>query len=68
MCLLGEPTEGRSSSVTSARCGCGSRRRASSSTRRSRGQLSENAILRMREVLDAVVEWIPSWEDDPENT
>ena len=21
----------------------------------------------MREVLDAVLEWIPTWEDDPEN-
>jgi acetylornithine deacetylase/succinyl-diaminopimelate desuccinylase-like protein len=31
------------------------------------GKRDRNSILRMREVLDAVLEWIPSWEDDPEN-
>ena len=35
--------------------------RARSSTRRSaRGSASENSIVRMREVLDAVLEWIPT--------
>ena len=37
--------------------------RAPSSTRRSaRGSSDQNSILRMREVLDAVLEWIPDWE------
>ncbi len=31
------------------------------------GKRGLNSILRMREVLDAVLEWIPTWEDDPEN-
>jgi acetylornithine deacetylase/succinyl-diaminopimelate desuccinylase-like protein len=33
----------------------------------SEGRRDRNSILRMREVLDAVLEWIPTWEDDPEN-
>ena len=58
----------RSCSATSARSGCASRRRAISSTPRSaRASAGSNSILRMREVLDAVLEWIPTWEDDPEN-
>src|SRR5204863_4261709 len=33
----------------------------------SEGRRSENAILRMHEVLAAVQKWIPTWEDDPAN-
>ena len=33
----------------------------------SEGKRDQNSILRMREVLDAVLEWIPTWEDDPAN-
>jgi acetylornithine deacetylase/succinyl-diaminopimelate desuccinylase-like protein len=33
----------------------------------SEGKRDQNSILRMREVLDAVLEWIPAWEDDPAN-
>jgi acetylornithine deacetylase len=33
----------------------------------SAGTRDRNSILRMREVLDAVLEWIPTWESDPEN-
>jgi acetylornithine deacetylase/succinyl-diaminopimelate desuccinylase-like protein len=33
----------------------------------SEGKRDRNSILRMREVLDAVLEWIPTWEDDPAN-
>ena len=33
----------------------------------SEGTRDRNSILRMRAVLDAVLEWIPTWEDDPEN-
>jgi acetylornithine deacetylase/succinyl-diaminopimelate desuccinylase-like protein len=33
----------------------------------SEGRRGENSILRMREVMEAVLEWIPTWEDDPEN-
>src|SRR5207253_113898 len=31
------------------------------------GKRGQNSILRMREVLDAVLEWVPTWETDPEN-
>ena len=34
----------------------------------SEGRRDRNSILRAREVLDAVLEWIPAWEDDPANT
>jgi len=34
----------------------------------SEGKRDLNSILRMREVLDAVLEWIPTWEDDPANS
>jgi acetylornithine deacetylase/succinyl-diaminopimelate desuccinylase-like protein len=33
----------------------------------SEGRRGRNSILRAREVLDAVLEWIPAWEDDPAN-
>jgi acetylornithine deacetylase/succinyl-diaminopimelate desuccinylase-like protein len=33
----------------------------------SEGKRSENSILRMHEVTSAVLEWIPTWEDDPSN-
>ena len=50
---------------TSARSGCGSRRHGPFvHTAFSEGRLEENSIVRMRDVLDAVVEWIPSWEEE----
>ena len=59
----------RSSSGISARSGCGSRRAATSSTRRSpRASATQNSLVRMHDVLGAVLEWIPTWEDDPENS
>ena len=33
----------------------------------SEGKRDRNAILRLHEVLGAVQEWIPTWEDDPAN-
>ena len=33
----------------------------------SEGKRDQNSILRAHEVLDAVQEWIPTWEDDPAN-
>src|SRR5947207_14320189 len=68
MCLLGEPTEGK---VVLGHFGALWLRirvrgdfihTAFSERRRDR-----NSILRAREVLDAVLEWIPTWEDDPAN-
>jgi acetylornithine deacetylase/succinyl-diaminopimelate desuccinylase-like protein len=68
MCLLGEPTEGR---VVLGHFGSLWLRISTQGhfihTAFSEGRRSENSILRMREVLDAVLEWIPSWEEDPEN-
>ncbi len=68
MCLLGEPTEGR---VVLGHFGSLwvriSTRGNFIHTAFSEGRRAENSILRMRDVLDAVLEWIPTWEDDPDN-
>jgi acetylornithine deacetylase/succinyl-diaminopimelate desuccinylase-like protein len=68
MCLLGEPTEGK---VVLGHYGAlWLRIRVHGNfihTAFSEGKRGENAILRMHEVLAAVQEWIPAWEDDPAN-
>jgi len=68
MCLLGEPTEGK---VVLAHFGAlWLRIRVHGDfihTAFSEGRRDRNSILRMREVLDAVLEWISAWEDDPAN-
>jgi acetylornithine deacetylase len=68
MCLLGEPTEGR---VVLGHFGSLWLRLSTSGnfihTAFSEGRRGENSILRMREVMDAVLEWIPTWEEDPSN-
>jgi acetylornithine deacetylase len=68
MCILGEPTE---SKVVLGHFGSLwariSTRGPFVHTAFSEGRRGENSILRMRDVLDAVLEWIPTWEDDPEN-
>jgi acetylornithine deacetylase/succinyl-diaminopimelate desuccinylase-like protein len=68
MCILGEPTE---SKLVLGHFGSLwlriSTRGPFVHTAFSEGKRDENSILRMREVLDAVLEWAPTWEDDPEN-
>jgi acetylornithine deacetylase len=68
MCLLGEPTEGK---VVLGHFGAlWLRIRVHGDfihTAFSEGRRDRNSILRAREVLDAVLEWIPRWEDDPTN-
>jgi acetylornithine deacetylase len=68
MCLLGEPTEGK---VVLGHFGSLwlriSTRGNFIHTAFSEGKRDENSILRMREVLDAVLEWVPTWEDDATN-
>jgi acetylornithine deacetylase len=68
MCVLGEPTEEK---VVLGHFGSLWLRISTQGnfihTAFSEGKRDQNSILRMREVLDAVLEWIPSWEDDPEN-
>ena len=68
MCLLGEPTEGK---VVLGHYGAlWVRIRTHGDfihTAFSEGRRDRNSILRMHEVLAAVHEWIPSWEDDPDN-
>ena len=68
MCILGEPTE---SKVVLGHFGTIWLRISTQGnfvhTAFSEGKRGLNSILRMREVLDAVTEWIPAWEDDPEN-
>ncbi len=68
MCILGEPTEGK---VVLGHFGSLWLRISTQGnfihTAFSEGKRDQNSILRMREVLDAVLEWIPSWEEDPEN-
>ena len=68
MCLLGEPTEGK---VVLGHFGAlWLRIRVHGDfihTAFSEGRRDRNSILRAREVLDAVLEWIPGWEEDPAN-
>ena len=68
MCLLGEPTEGK---VVLGHYGAlWLRIRVHGHfihTAFTEGKRGLNSILRMQEVLVAVNEWIPTWEDDPEN-
>jgi acetylornithine deacetylase len=69
MCLLGEPTEGK---VVLGHFGAlWLRIRVHGDfihTAFSEGRRDRNSILRAREVLDAILEWIPTWEDDPANS
>jgi acetylornithine deacetylase len=69
MCILGEPTEGK---VVLGHFGSLWLRISTQGnfihTAFSEGKRGLNSILRMRDVLDAVVEWIPTWEDDPANS
>jgi acetylornithine deacetylase len=68
MCLLGEPTEGK---VVLGHFGAlWLRVRVHGNfvhTAFSEGRRGENSILRAHDVLEAVLEWIPTWEDDPAN-
>src|SRR5947209_14875510 len=69
MCLLGEPTEGK---VVLGHFGAlWLRIRVHGDfihTAFSEGRRDRNSILRAGQVLDAVLEWIPTWEADPENS
>ncbi len=64
MCILGEPTEQK---IVLGHYGAIWLRLSTKGpfvhTAFSAGMLAQNSILRMREVLDAVLEWIPSWEE-----
>jgi len=64
-CILGEPTENK---VVLAHFGTIWMRLSTSGpfihTAFSSGKLQENSIVRMRPVLDAVLEWLPTWEDE----
>jgi acetylornithine deacetylase len=68
MCLLGEPTEGK---VVLGHYGSlWLRIRVHGDfihTAFSEGRRDRNSILRMHDVIEAVREWIPTWENDPEN-
>jgi acetylornithine deacetylase/succinyl-diaminopimelate desuccinylase-like protein len=69
MCLLGEPTEGK---VVLGHFGAlWLRIRVHGNfihTAFSEGRRAENAILRQQQVLAAVMEWVPTWEDDAANS
>ncbi len=64
MCILGEPTEGK---IVLGHFGSLWMRLSTRGhfvhTAFSEGTRGENSILRMREVLGAVLEWIPEWEE-----
>jgi acetylornithine deacetylase len=68
MCILGEPTEAK---VVLGHFGSLWLRISTQGnfihTAFSEGKRDQNSILRMREVLDAVLEWVAAWEDDPGN-
>jgi acetylornithine deacetylase len=65
MCVLGEPTENK---VVLAHFGTLWMRLRTRGpfihTAFSAGRLEENSIVRMRSVLDAVLEWLPRWEEE----
>jgi acetylornithine deacetylase/succinyl-diaminopimelate desuccinylase-like protein len=69
MCLLGEPTEGK---IVLGHFGAlWLRIRVHGNfihTAFSEGKRDQNSILRAHEVLAAVQEWIPTWENDPGNS
>jgi acetylornithine deacetylase/succinyl-diaminopimelate desuccinylase-like protein len=68
MCILGEPTEGK---VVLGHYGSLWLRISTSGnfihTAFTEGKRPLNALVRMHDVLGAVLEWIPTWEDDPSN-
>jgi acetylornithine deacetylase len=68
MCLLGEPTEGK---VVLGHFGALWLRIRTHGdfihTAFSEGRRKSNSILRMHELTAAVLEWIPTWEEDPAN-
>jgi acetylornithine deacetylase/succinyl-diaminopimelate desuccinylase-like protein len=68
MCLLGEPTEGK---VVLGHFGAlWLKVRVHGNfihTAFSEGRRDENSIVRAHEVLEAILAWIPTWEDDPAN-
>jgi acetylornithine deacetylase len=65
MCVLGEPTENK---VVLAHFGTIWMRLSTHGpfihTAFSGGRLEENSIVRMRGVLDRVLEWLPAWEEE----
>ena len=65
MCILGEPTENR---LVLAHFGTIWMRLTTHGpfvhTAFSAGHVEENSIVRMRRVLDAVLEWLPRWEEE----
>jgi acetylornithine deacetylase/succinyl-diaminopimelate desuccinylase-like protein len=67
MCILGEPTEQR---VVLGHFGTMWARISTAGpfihTAFSAGRLNENSIVRMRDVLDDVLDWIPEWERQSE--
>jgi acetylornithine deacetylase len=64
MCILGEPTENK---VVLAHFGSLWLRLSTTGpfvhTAFSEGRREENSIVRMRPVLDSVLQWLPSWEE-----
>ena len=65
VCILGEPTENK---LVLAHFGSLWLKLSTHGpfihTAFSEGRREENSILRMRRVLDAVLEWLPSWEEE----
>jgi len=65
MCILGEPTENK---LVLAHFGTLWLRLSTHGpfvhTAFSSGRMDENSILKMRPVLDAVLEWLPRWEEE----
>jgi acetylornithine deacetylase/succinyl-diaminopimelate desuccinylase-like protein len=65
VCILGEPTENK---LVLAHFGTLWLRLSTTGpfvhTAFSSGRLEENSIVRMRRVLDAVLAWLPRWEDE----
>src|SRR4029078_224811 len=69
MCILGEPTEGK---VVLGHYGSLWLRVSTKGnfihTAFTEGKRGQNSLARMHDVLGAVLEWIPKWEDDASNS
>jgi acetylornithine deacetylase/succinyl-diaminopimelate desuccinylase-like protein len=64
-CILGEPTENKLALAHFGALWLRLRVRGPFvHTAFSRGRLEENSIVRMRPVLDRVLEWLPEWEEE----
>jgi hypothetical protein len=68
VCILGEPTEGKivlGHFRLALAADLAALATSIHTAVQPRARRDQNSLVRMHDVLDAVLEWIPTWEDDP---